>query len=110
MLLTASEICGAVPEEENQPAGKYGQDLQPEYCQYTDEGCNYASSCLECPFPYCLYEKPRPKQRSLNNFRNRKITRLFESGWKIKELADTFRLSYRTVQRIIKNDERGEDE
>ncbi len=34
-------------------------DLPPEYCRYRDEGCDLADSCLDCPFPQCIYEQPR---------------------------------------------------
>ncbi len=34
-------------------------DLVPEYCQYQDEGCELAQSCLNCPFPSCIYDEPR---------------------------------------------------
>ena len=33
-------------------------DLPPEYCRYRDEGCEMASSCLNCPPPGCVYELP----------------------------------------------------
>ncbi|MFH1031210.1 MAG: hypothetical protein V1767_01365 [Chloroflexota bacterium] len=26
-------------------------DLPPEFCQYRDEGCEVATSCLRCPLP-----------------------------------------------------------
>ena len=31
-------------------------DLPPEFCIYTDEGCELAESCLECPFSRCIEE------------------------------------------------------
>ena len=79
-------------------------DLPPEYCQYRDEGCEYASSCLNCPFPQCLYEEPRGKQRWLKELRNKEIARLFSSGgWGVKGLALLFGLSQRTIQRALKS-------
>lgn len=79
-----------------------GPDLPPEYCHYRDEGCEYAGSCLACPFPQCLYDEPRGRQRWLKGRRNKEINRLFSSGWKIKELAMLFGVSHRTIQRAVK--------
>jgi len=79
-------------------------DLPPEYCHYRDEGCEFADSCLNCPFPQCLYDEPRGKQRWLKQLRNREIAGLFSSGrWGVKELALLFGLSQRTIQRALKS-------
>jgi DNA-binding CsgD family transcriptional regulator len=79
-------------------------DLPPEYCQYKDEGCDLADSCLECPFPQCVYEQPRGRQRWLKQLRDREISRLFISQGKgVKELAVMFGVSPRTVQRALKH-------
>jgi len=79
-------------------------DLPPEYCHYRDEGCEFAESCLNCPFPQCLYDEPRGKQRWLKELRNREIAGLFGSGrWGVKELALLFGLSQRTIQRALKS-------
>lgn len=87
---------GDLPEDES--------DLPPEYCQYKDEGCDLADSCLDCPFPQCVYEQPRGRQRWLKKSRDREISRLFSSEGKgVKELASMFGVSQRTVQRALKN-------
>ena len=79
-------------------------DLPPEYCHYRDEGCEFADSCLECPFAKCIYEEPRGRQRWLKRQRDRQITRLFIiEGKKVKELALMFGISQRTVQRVLKH-------
>jgi len=79
-------------------------DLQPEYCHYRDEGCEFADSCLNCPFTKCIYEEPRGRQRWLKRQRDKEIVRLFNTGGKgVKELALMFGLSQRTVQRVLKN-------
>ena len=85
-------------------------DLPPEYCRYRDEGCELAtaylgrqSRCSKCPFPKCIYEEPRGKQRWLKRLRDEEIVRQFTSGGKgIKELALIFNISQRTVQRALK--------
>jgi AraC-like DNA-binding protein len=79
-------------------------DLPPEYCHYRDDGCEFAGSCLNCPFPQCLYDKPRGRQRWLKELRNKEIARVFSSGgWGVKELALMFGISQRTVQRALKS-------
>lgn len=77
-------------------------DLPPEFCHYRDEGCDLAASCLNCPFPQCVYEQPGGKQHWLKMMRNREIIRLFtREGKDIKELALMFGVSTRTVQRAL---------
>lgn len=77
-------------------------DLLPEYCHYRDEGCEISGSCLNCPLPRCLYEEPGGKQRWLKKQRNREIARLHCEGKVVRELAQIFKVSRRTVQRVIK--------
>ena len=78
-------------------------DLPPEYCHYQDEGCELASSCLNCPFPRCIYEQPRGRQSWLKRIRDGVITRRFATENKgVKELALEFRVSQRTIQRALK--------
>jgi hypothetical protein len=50
-------------------------DLLPEYCHYRDEGCELAASCLNCPFPECIFEQPGGKRRLLMEQRNNEIAR-----------------------------------
>jgi hypothetical protein len=88
----------AEPEETDQTE----RDLLPEYTGYRDEGCEYAKYCLECPFPRCLYDEHHGRQRWLNDLRNKEIHRLFKKGRHVREIADKFDVSERTVQRVIK--------
>jgi len=81
-------------------------DLPPEYCHYRDDGCEFASSCLNCPFPRCIYELPRGKQRWQKRLQAREIRQLSTKGGKgIKELAMLFGVSQRTIQRALKRAE-----
>ena len=81
----------------------FGLDLPPEYCRYRDEGCEFADSCLNCPLPVCIYEEPGGKRRLLKRRRAREMARLFtDEGKGIKELAQMFGISQRTVQRALK--------
>jgi len=78
------------------------RDLPPEYCRYRDEGCEFAGSCLDCPFPKCIYDEPRGRQRWLKRSRDKEMTNLFGSEGKgVKELASMFGVSQRTVQRAL---------
>lgn len=101
-----SEISGATTEQ-NGKTEQGKNDLLPEYCRYRDEGCEYARSCLECPFAQCLYDEPRGRQRWLKDLRDREIIRLFKRGRKVGELASLFDVSERTVQRAVKNKGKG---
>ena len=102
MDLMIHEISDAAPELEKEKTEQDERDSPPEYCHYKDEGCEYAKACLDCPFPQCLYDEPRGRQRWLKELRNREINRLFEAGRKIRELAVIFDVSDRTVQRAVK--------
>ncbi len=104
MELELSEISGDESELEKEATTENETDLLPEYCRYRDEGCEFADACLNCPFPQCLYDEPRGKQRWLKRLRNREISRLFSGGsWGMKELASLFGLSQRTIQRALKS-------
>ena len=79
-------------------------DLLPEYCRYRDDGCEFADSCLNCPFPECIYAQPGGRQRWLKRLRDKEVLRLFTAKGKgAKELALMFGVSQRTIQRILKN-------
>jgi len=78
-------------------------DLPPEHCHYRDEGCEFAESCLNCPLQKCVYEQPGGGQRWRKRQRDQEMARLFTAEGKgIRELALTFRVSQRTVQRALK--------
>ena len=97
------EICGDDSKKINERNPTDPTDLPPEYCRYKDEGCELAESCLNCPFPYCLYDEPRGKQRWLKQVRDREIKKLFDKGSATRELGVVFGLSRRTIQRALKN-------
>ncbi|MFC1914375.1 hypothetical protein ACFLXF_03790, partial [Chloroflexota bacterium] len=79
-------------------------DLPPEYCHYKDDGCELATSCLNCPMAQCVYDEPGGKQRQLKRLRDKEIVRLFSQESKgVRELALMFSLSDRTIQRALKN-------
>ena len=39
---------GNIGDSPSEPGSQL--DLRPEFCQYRDEGCELAGSCLNCPF------------------------------------------------------------
>ena len=93
----------AEPLNEENSSCERELDLPPEYCHYRDEGCDLADSCLNCPFPQCIYEQHGGRQRWLKKLRDREIARLFSSEDKgVKELALMFGVSQRTVQRALR--------
>ena len=59
MVLETRENGGENLEVVIGSACRNDPDLKPEFCHYKDEGCEYAPSCLECPYPQCLYDAPR---------------------------------------------------
>ena len=62
-----------------------------------------ADSCLNCPFPKCVYDEHGGKQRWLKKARDREIVRLYNSKRKsVRELAQMFGVSERTIQRALK--------
>lgn len=111
MYFDIDEICGDYLDE--LPGKASGQlDPKPEYFQYRDEGCKRAKSCLDCPFTRCYYDrrssKPRPRRRrSDNRLRNKEIKTLRWNGKTIKQLSRHFKVSRRTIARILNNSARG---
>jgi hypothetical protein len=101
MYVLIGEISGTDPELEQEQTEQDERDLLPEYCHYKDEGCEYAKSCLDCPFPKCMYDERGGRQRWLRELRNKEINRLFDTGRKINEIAEIFDVSERTVQRAL---------
>jgi hypothetical protein len=94
--------------EAEKPAAKpaedsnFPEDLLPEFVHYQDEGCELASSCLHCPFPRCIEEKPWTRLSLPKKQRNMEIIRLHAAEKKsINELAALFRVSARTVRRAL---------
>jgi hypothetical protein len=103
MDLETRETGDAELEIEKEKTTEHEPDLLPEYCHYRDEGCEFAASCLNCPFEKCIYDEPRGRQRWLKELRDREIDRLFSQGWGLKELALLLGLSQRTIQRALKS-------
>jgi len=78
------------------------EDLLPEFCHYKDEGCALAKSCLNCPFPHCIHDKPRGKFNLARKLRDKKIIQVRrKEKLTIKELALRFNVSEHTAARVV---------
>jgi hypothetical protein len=77
-------------------------DLLPEEIDWRDEGCAVFVSCLNCPLPRCVEEEPRGQQRLRLAARNKQMVELRQGGKSIKEIADLFGVSCRTVERALR--------
>jgi len=78
-------------------------DPLPDYFNYSDEGCALSPSCLECPLPRCRHDEQPGGVRAATRLRDRALLqRRALSGSSVAELAASFGISKRTVQRIIR--------
>jgi len=73
--------------------------LLPEGVDWRDRGCELFPSCLSCPLPRCIEEESRGKQRLKVLARARRMAELRRDGKSVKEIAELFGVSKRTVQR-----------
>jgi DNA-binding CsgD family transcriptional regulator len=78
-------------------------DLLPDEIEWRDEGCEFFPSCLNCPLPKCVEDEPRGQQRLRMVARKRRMAELRRRGKSVKEIAELFGVSRRTVQRALKN-------
>ena len=70
---------------------------------YRDEGCDLFPSCLRCPLPRCRHDEEAQGRRPSKLLRNEKIMMERASGVEsVAELARTFGVSKRTIQRVIR--------
>lgn len=78
---------------------------QGEYATcYRDTGCEFAPSCLNCPFPDCIEDKlKREKNYEKARARREQILRLIGEGKSRKEIAAEVGVSRRTIWRATKS-------
>lgn len=76
-------------------------DTLPENTRYADDGCEVAISCLQCPLSMCKYDDPGWLRREDRRRRDDEIFRLRKLGISVPELARQFKVSSRTVHRIV---------
>ncbi|PPD58015.1 helix-turn-helix domain-containing protein [Dehalogenimonas etheniformans] len=91
---------------ENAPAD---DDPLPEYTHYRDEGCGLSNSCLNCPFPRCVYEVRGGMRRYEKDKSAREIIFQYGRGFSAKQIARMLDENLRTVQRVIKEFKRDTD-
>ena len=78
------------------------EDALPEHVEYRDEGCDLFASCLSCPLPRCRYDEPGGARTMMNRVRDDEMRRLhYDSGLGVDEIAVRYRLSRRTVFRVL---------
>ncbi len=76
-------------------------DTLPENTRYADDGCEASTSCLTCPLAICKYDDPGWTKRQDRGQRDDEIFRLRKAGISVPELARQFKVSTRTVHRIV---------
>ena len=97
----ASRAAGATPAPERAKPPR--EDALPEHLNYRDDGCDLFSSCLSCPLPRCRYDVPGGARAMLNVIRDVEIRRMhFEGDSEVDEIARRFRISRRTVFRVLR--------
>ena len=82
-------------------------DTFPEYINWKDIGCELCPSCLNCTLPRCIEEEPRGKQKLRMKMRSRQIADMHRSGKPLEDIARTFNISVRTVQRVLSAQQNG---
>ncbi|MQA00310.1 MAG: helix-turn-helix domain-containing protein [Dehalococcoidia bacterium] len=89
-------------EVRSRAPGQPRADALPEYQEYRDEGCDLFPSCLACPLVRCRYDVPGGVRALLNDDRNRRMRLArHEDGLSVDDIARTFRVSRRTVFRVL---------
>ena len=78
-------------------------DLLPEQIEWRDQGCEFYPACLNCPLPRCVEDEPRGQQRLRMSARKKRMEELRRLGRSVKEIAELFGVSRRTVQRALHN-------
>jgi hypothetical protein len=76
-------------------------DTLPENTRYADDGCEVSESCFSCPLSMCKYDDPGWMRREDRRQRDDEVFRLRNVGISVTELARQFKVSTRTVHRII---------
>lgn len=60
-----------------------------------DNGCEFASSCLECPLQDCKHAMRSWERRDIQ------IIRLYDLGTSVQALAERFNVTEHTVYRVL---------
>ena len=81
------------------------KDVDPSYKNYSDQGCEYAPSCLSCPYPECLWDLTYEKRMIvLGQGTHVEIIRLFYKDKKTaEEITKIVGCSAHTVKRVLRD-------
>lgn len=83
------------------------QDVGTVHLQYPDTGCRmarehgYYGGCLDCPFSDCFEDENITVKSYRKKMRDADIRGDYRRGISIEELAESYGVSTRTVQRAI---------
>ncbi|MBE0481555.1 MAG: hypothetical protein IBX68_11325 [Dehalococcoidia bacterium] len=77
-------------------------DPLPERFDYRDEGCELYPLCLECPLPYCRHDRLAGRRTKTRLRDDELLKQRRRESKSVAELAESFGVSKRTVQRIIR--------
>ena len=99
-------IGGADETDRHRGLAGVRSDALPEFKLYTDDGCEVAPKCLECPLPKCRYDVRGGARTMLNEVRDAEIARLRGEGWSPDDLAARYSVTRRTVFRILEQQRR----
>ena len=78
------------------------RDALPEWVSYTDDGCDVAPRCVECPLEECKYVVSSKQRWELRNGeRNALIRAAAASGAKRQEIAAAAGLNLRTIHKLL---------
>ena len=76
-------------------------DFSADESNWKDNGCELFPACLSCPLPQCIEDKPRGKQKLRMLTRASQMAELRRCGKSTREIAALFKVSQRTVQRVL---------
>ena len=101
MLLTYWNCGDVSPDDAYSNNGFDPADLPPEFCRYRDDGCLYADSCLACPYACCLEELASRDTAVIRCIQHAAMLEAWQNGSTRREISRRFRVSYRTVLRLL---------
>ena len=81
--------------------GQYQTD-EPAFYYYEDNGCEVASTCLDCPLPRCKFDDMEWFSKYRRLARDLRIASIIrEEGLSITQAAERFSVTPRTVFRVL---------
>ena len=85
-----------------------GSISKPQMVEYADTGCDLFHSCLSCPRRRCKYDDPVEAQRERAMMQDRRKVDVMErEKLTVREAAERFGVTARTVHRILARTRRG---